>query len=114
MPSQIELKDKISTLQRALTRQLNNELNNLQKQLSRLQGSYAFRYPEQLIKQKEQALDNFVEGLQRATLANRKEKEIRLVNLNKRLVTQHPKKQLEQSIIKLRRKNENTTIIICR
>jgi exodeoxyribonuclease VII large subunit len=99
--SQIELREKIDTLTRSLTRELTNEMRNHQRHLERLKGAYAFRYPEQLIKQKEQALDSFVLSLQKEMIATKKEKETRLLNLYKRLITQHPQKQLEQSKIKL-------------
>ncbi|RDW19152.1 exodeoxyribonuclease VII large subunit [Oceanobacillus arenosus] len=99
--SQIELREKISTLTRSLTREIRNEIRNQKRQLDRLKGAYAFRYPEQLIKQKEQALDSFVASLQKEMIANQKEKETRLINLYKRFVAQHPQKQLEQSKLKL-------------
>ncbi|RDW21967.1 exodeoxyribonuclease VII large subunit [Oceanobacillus chungangensis] len=99
--SQIELREKIDTLTRSLTRELTNELRNNQRHLDRLKAAYAFRYPGQLIKQKEQALDSFVASLQKGMVSTKKEKELRLLNLYKRFVTQHPQRQLEQSKSKL-------------
>lgn len=97
VPSQQELRERIYTLERALTRELNREITNKNNYLQRLKQSYAFRYPKQLLNQKEQELDKHVESLQRAMLNNNQQKEKEYINLHTRLLTQHPQKQIEQS-----------------
>lgn len=57
VPSLKELKNHLNQLQRRLTHTLNNHIQVQEKSLHNLQQSYAFKYPDQLIKQKEQYLD---------------------------------------------------------
>ncbi|PAV29108.1 exodeoxyribonuclease VII large subunit [Virgibacillus profundi] len=96
VPSQLELKDKISNLKKFLIRDLDGHLVNNKKHLQRLKQSYAFRYPEQLLKQKEQELDKHVENIQKSTINHVKQQTKAYSNLNARLQAQHPKKQVEQ------------------
>lgn len=97
VPSQQELRERISTSERALNRELNREITNKNSHLQRLKQSYAFRYPKQLLNQKEQELDKHVESLQRAMLNNTQQKYKAYTNSHARLLTQHPNRQLEQS-----------------
>lgn len=102
VPSQNELLERIYTLKRALVREMNREITNHKNDLQRLKQSYAFRYPRQLLNQKEQELDKHVEDLQRAMLNNNLHKEKAYANMYTRLQTQHPKRQLEQAVKELR------------
>ncbi|WP_156290835.1 exodeoxyribonuclease VII large subunit [Oceanobacillus salinisoli] len=97
VPSQVELRGRILKLKQALNRELQRELSNYHNHLRRLTESYAFRYPEQLVKQREQELDSLMERLQKAVVNIRREKKQRLESMLKRLVAQHPKKQVEQA-----------------
>ncbi|UJL44806.1 exodeoxyribonuclease VII large subunit [Virgibacillus sp. NKC19-16] len=97
VPSQIELKDRINAGERALTREMNATITKHKIHLQRMRGSYAFRYPEQLLTQKEQELDKHVESLQRAAVNHKDKSDKAYKNLLTRFVTQHPKKQIEQS-----------------
>ena len=97
VPSQIELLDRIVVLRKTLTKDINREINKHQQYFARLLQSYAFRYPEQLLKQKEQELDNYLEQLQRSFSQNYKETETAFTHLFRRLASQHPAKQLEQA-----------------
>lgn len=97
VPSQAELREKVNTLHRSLIREIHREITNNRNYLQRLKQSYAFRYPKQLLNQKEQELDRHVESLQRAMLNTKQQKEKAYANTYTRLVTQHPKKQIEQS-----------------
>ncbi|MBM7598004.1 exodeoxyribonuclease VII large subunit [Virgibacillus halotolerans] len=105
VPSQHELVERIYTLKRALIREMNREIINHKNNLQRLKQSYAFRYPKQLLNQKEQELDKHVESLQRAMLNNNQHKEKAYNNMHTRLLTQHPKKQLEQAAKELNNLN---------
>jgi len=97
VPSLIELRERIITLRKTLTRDMWKEINSKKQLLSRLLQSYAFRYPEQLLKQKEQELDNYLDQLQRGIVKNNKEKDRHFTQLLKRLIAQHPNKQLRQA-----------------
>lgn len=57
VPSIKELKDRINQWQLRLTQTINYHIEVQEKSLTSLQQSYAFKYPDQLIKQKEQHLD---------------------------------------------------------
>nr|WP_245301540.1 exodeoxyribonuclease VII large subunit [Virgibacillus natechei] len=97
VPSQIELKDRIVSIERSLTREMNINLTTQKSRLQAMKQSYAFRYPGQLVIQKEQELDKHVESLQRAILTHMDKKGSAYKNLYTRLAAQHPRKQLEQS-----------------
>lgn len=97
VPSQDELRDRLFTLQRSLGREMNREIINNQHYLQRIKQSYAFRFPKQLLNQKEQELDRHVESLQRSMLNTRQQNDKAFSNLSTRLLTQHPKKQVDQS-----------------
>jgi len=101
VPHQEELKDRIMSLKRMLTRDLIQQLNHQKDKLNRISNSYAFRYPGQLIKQKEQELDQLVDRLQKILTHRLNEKESALTNQYKRLLARHPKTQMEQNQNKL-------------
>ena len=101
VPSQYELKERIYTLERTLLREINRELTNKKDYLQRLKQSYAFRYPKQLLNQKEQELDKHVENLHRVMENKHQQNDKAYTNLHIRLQTQHPRKQLEQSFREL-------------
>ncbi|WP_010650815.1 exodeoxyribonuclease VII large subunit [Oceanobacillus massiliensis] len=103
VPSQMELSDRINVLKKTLTRHMKNELSNNQQYFARLLQSYAFRYPEQLLKQKEQELDSYLEQLHRGMIKNNKDSEAAFSHIYKRLVSQHPEKQLRQAGMNLDR-----------
>lgn len=91
VPSQMELKDKISSLTRSLTRAITTTIGNSENHLKQLKEAYAFRYPEQLVVQKEQELDKQVERLEKSFSQFITTKQESLQHLNKRLINQHPK-----------------------
>ncbi|WP_102345643.1 exodeoxyribonuclease VII large subunit [Bacillus sp. Marseille-P3661] len=96
-----ELMERIQERKARLLRTMKDKLNGEKKHLQRLQKSYAFRYPRQLLNQKEQELDRLLEQFMKET--NRKlttEKE-RWDQLNKRLKKAHPFGQIHRSNEKL-------------
>lgn len=97
VPSQIELKTRVQTLKRSLNREIQRQLHDQKETLTRIFQSYAFRYPEQLVKQKEQELDQLVDRLEKLAVHSLKEKENRLQNNYHRLLARHPKAQMEQA-----------------
>ncbi|MFC0522664.1 exodeoxyribonuclease VII large subunit [Pontibacillus salicampi] len=90
VPSQIEVANTVQTLTKRLQRAVDLELQQGKDQLNRFRKSYAFRYPEQMLRQKEQELDRLVEQFQKANqnIANIKRERFR--NLYNRLKQQHP------------------------
>ena len=97
VPSQVELKNHISQLNQRLNREMNRQLDFHMRQLESLKSSYAFRYPKELIKQKEQELDNQLENLERNIQLQLKEKKSSFQIAYNRLQLQHPKQQMEQA-----------------
>ncbi|MGJ9456927.1 exodeoxyribonuclease VII large subunit [Oceanobacillus sp. CF4.6] len=112
VPSQTELTDRITVMRKTLTRDINREIVSSKNYFTRLLQSYAFRYPEQLLKQKEQELDSYMEQLQRGFVQNRKQNEAAFTHLFRRLASQHPAKQLEQAKSNLNkaRKQQNNSM----
>ncbi|TFJ93714.1 exodeoxyribonuclease VII large subunit [Lentibacillus salicampi] len=97
VPSQLELFDKINTIQRSLTRILTEQITASEKNVKRMTQSYAFRYPEQLIVQKEQELDKHVERLGKSYHREWKRKYESLAHLNSRLLALHPRQQIDRT-----------------
>ncbi|MCZ0704095.1 exodeoxyribonuclease VII large subunit [Natronobacillus azotifigens] len=97
VPSQAELIDKICRLQQTIHRQMKQKTSADLEKLERLKKSYAFRYPRQLITQKEQELDRLLERLNRQTSNTHKQKQEQLQQLVDRISRSHPMKQLEEA-----------------
>ncbi|WP_026906648.1 exodeoxyribonuclease VII large subunit [Paucisalibacillus globulus] len=97
VPSQFELLDKISRMKQSLNSLIGITVKQNQNQLERMVQSYAFRYPEQLLRQKEQELDKNRERMDRSVQLVLQKNSERLSNLQTRLLTQHPQRQLDQA-----------------
>ncbi|MEN2766030.1 exodeoxyribonuclease VII large subunit [Ornithinibacillus xuwenensis] len=97
VPSQYELQEKIAKMKQSLTSMISVSIRHQKNTLSRMVQSYAFRYPEQLIRQKEQELDKHRERLDRSVQVAVQHKTERFSNHYTRLLTQHPKKQLDHA-----------------
>ncbi|WP_099158464.1 exodeoxyribonuclease VII large subunit [Virgibacillus ndiopensis] len=97
VPSQSELKDRIYSIKRTLSKVIKSDIVNSKQSLQRIKQSYAFRYPEQLVKQKEQELDKQVERLEKTLTIHVNRKKEMFFNMKARLVNQHPKKQFLQA-----------------
>ncbi|MFZ3577140.1 exodeoxyribonuclease VII large subunit [Virgibacillus sp. DJP39] len=95
VPSQIELNEKIGNITRTLSRMIANIYNTSLRQVKGLNQSYAFRYPQQLVNQKEQELDKLVERLNKALLFTVNKKTESFSNTKKRFVSQHPRRQIQ-------------------
>src|SRR5699024_11565454 len=65
-PSQIELKEKVHHIKQSLNRTLHHLVSQQQQRLSRLQQSYAFRYLDRSIVEKEQQLDRTTDKLSKS------------------------------------------------
>ncbi|WP_243386565.1 exodeoxyribonuclease VII large subunit [Bacillus kexueae] len=96
VPHYSELLERVSNRKMLLIRQMNEKIRFEKGRLSRLQKSYAFKYPKQLYAQKDQQLDLAVERLIRISRQRLKEKQSELNMLEKQLQHQHPKAKLDQ------------------
>ncbi|MET3507592.1 exodeoxyribonuclease VII large subunit [Halalkalibacter oceani] len=97
VPDQQELTRTIRSLERQLIRGMKERLDREANKLNRLQRSYAFRYPGQLVRQKEQELDGLIERLKRAMKYRVTEPVNRLNATRGRLKRLHPEQQLNQA-----------------
>ena len=97
VPSQQELKEKLSSNNRSIIRSMKRAFETKQQHFQRLRQSYAFRYPEQLLKQKEQELDKHVERLEKMQDQHIKRKRETLANMKMRFLNQHPQRQMDQA-----------------
>lgn len=113
VPSRLELLEKIGTMKRSLTRAMNKKVENNQQYLEYINTSYAFRYPENLIKQNEQELDRHAERLEKGLIQYSKSKQEKLINVHTRLKSQHPKRQFDQNKVQLEQLiKRNTTLFL--
>lgn len=99
VPSHLEIIERLSTWQRRLSKTMEHKIHLQKRTLNRLNQSYAFRYPEQLIRQKELELDKMIERLERVQVAQLKIRKDRFMNLQNRLMANHPHKQLRDSTV---------------
>ncbi|WP_077625042.1 exodeoxyribonuclease VII large subunit [Sediminibacillus massiliensis] len=97
VPSQLELKTKINSAKRSLDRLIVSQLSTAKERLDQLNKSYAFRYPAQMLKQKEQELDRNVERLSKALKWKHDRNRDQLHFFTQRLEQRHPAIQVSQS-----------------
>ncbi|WP_026674917.1 exodeoxyribonuclease VII large subunit [Alkalihalobacterium bogoriense] len=92
-----ELIQRVEGLQQRMLRATKDRLGNERQRLSRLQKSYAFRYPEQLIKQKEQQLDRTIEKLEKEFLRMIKQKQDTVEKLTNAVERNHPARLIAEA-----------------
>nr|WP_219914634.1 exodeoxyribonuclease VII large subunit [Thalassobacillus sp. CUG 92003] len=95
VPSKEELLRSVGLLQQRMDRTMKQHVREAKESLSRLQKSYAFRFPAQLMRQKEQDLDRIMERLWQQYRFSHTQQRERLFNLSKRFGQQHPGKQVQ-------------------
>ncbi|WP_458412548.1 exodeoxyribonuclease VII large subunit [Schinkia sp. CFF1] len=98
-----ELLEKIATTRIRLIRAMNEKVSVANKHLQHLQRSYAFRYPGQLIKQKEQELDRLFEKLTKEMSRKLETKQEKYNQLNMRFKNIHPRAQIGRENERLER-----------
>lgn len=106
VPSYHELKSNIIQKRRLLVYKMRQIIKNYMNILKRLNQSYAFRYPEQLMKQKEQQLDNYSDRLNRLlkqTITSQYEK---LKHVQTRFVKAHPQRAIDHGFTQLKQLNK--------
>ncbi|MCF3941728.1 exodeoxyribonuclease VII large subunit [Oceanobacillus alkalisoli] len=101
VPSQAELKNNIVLFTKRITREVNQLLDRETRQLHNLRNSYAFRYPKELIRQKEQELDQQMESLERTLKLQVNDAAVAHQTVINRLALQHPKERIEEAEKKL-------------
>lgn len=97
VPSREELLERFSQLESRLIREMYQKVDFQNQKLKSIVSSYAFRYPAELIKQKEQELDGRMERLHRGFQLQLKDQMTSFQTLYNRLQIQHPEKQIEQA-----------------
>ncbi|MFD1412729.1 exodeoxyribonuclease VII large subunit [Oceanobacillus jeddahense] len=97
VPSQAEQLDKVSYLKQRLTQFMRTDIQMHMKRLESLSQTYAFKYPKQLIAQKEQELDNMLDTLNKSLKSRIEQKQIRYTHLKQRLDTQHPEQEIKMA-----------------
>ncbi len=97
VPDQEELLRATVDLERRLIRALNEQVGRQNERLIRLRRSYAFRYPEQLIRQKEQQLDQMLDRLKRAAIHHVNVQAQKLVQLKKGIERLHPARSVKEA-----------------
>lgn len=107
VPSMIELAEKLHQREARLHRAARGLVNEKKAQLEKLQQSYAFRYPEQIYKQKEQQLDRLIEKLQQRTDLLVQQKKSTIERVEGRLQTHHPKHRVDQVLTNYQHMEKN-------
>ncbi|MFC7370451.1 exodeoxyribonuclease VII large subunit [Fictibacillus iocasae] len=105
VPHNDELRDRLSVRDYRLKRLMHEHIQTAGQRLARLKKSYAFRYPEQLIRQKEQQLDRLMETLKKRTLQSKERKVSVLTAASRQLQSFSPAGQLDRA----KKKSEELT-----
>ncbi|GAE31880.1 exodeoxyribonuclease VII large subunit [Alkalihalobacillus hemicellulosilyticus] len=98
VPDVNELNRYVKSLSTRLFQRMNDTISRERSRHERLIHSYAFRYPEQLVKQKEQQLDVALDKLKRGMSVRLYEQGHILDKLDQRLLSAHPERKLEKAI----------------
>lgn len=98
-----ELLERVAINRIRLVRAMNEKVNVANKNLQHLQKSYAFRYPRQLLNQKEQELDRLLEKLMKEAIRKIEAKRGSFEQLYKRLKNAHPSAQIRRENERLQR-----------
>lgn len=91
VPNWEDLYERILQRKIRIQRAISKKIETDRKKLTNLQRSYAFRYPEQLVTQKEQQLDRLMDDLQKNMKQLLERKRTALLNLEKDVQRNHPK-----------------------
>ncbi|MCM3716751.1 exodeoxyribonuclease VII large subunit [Fictibacillus phosphorivorans] len=97
VPHLDELGDRLHQRNVRLKRVMKEYLAGQQQHLNRLQKSYAFKYPTQLVKQKEQELDRHIDKLKRTAEIFLGEHQRELTQLQRQLGLFSPADQLQKA-----------------
>ncbi|GEL06905.1 exodeoxyribonuclease VII large subunit [Salisediminibacterium halotolerans] len=107
VPSKEELTQFLYDRTERLKRAMTSQLETGKERLNTLSSAYAFRYPKQLIEQKEQDLDRLYETLVREVKRTVSAENERLLQFDKRLQQLHPAAKIQEERDRLIRNQEN-------
>ncbi|QQK75925.1 exodeoxyribonuclease VII large subunit [Salicibibacter cibarius] len=96
VPSLIEWQQKIATQKTRLQQIMQQIINARKEKLAYMKNAYAFRYPEQLLKQKEQELDRNLDQLHRAMQTRMQMQRQQVNEQRRRIASLKPTHLLEQ------------------
>lgn len=96
VPDYRDLVTHIQALNQRLRRSLQEQMQKEKVRLERISRSYAFRYPKQLVEQKEQQLDQLLDRLNRVIHQDVLEKKQKYTYLHRSIARQHPRLRLQQ------------------
>ncbi|MFX3616347.1 MAG: exodeoxyribonuclease VII large subunit [Sporolactobacillus sp.] len=97
VPDYRELYRQIDNQRNRLIQSIRSRVNRQSDRLRRLRQAYAFKYPQQLVLQKQQQLDQLLEDLQKAMLRLLRQKAEHVVLLNRLMQKSSPSAMLNQS-----------------
>lgn len=97
VPDIQEMRAFVSERHARLLRIMNQYASQAKERLNRLESSYAFRYPQKLIEEKEQQLDMMYERLKRSLEQSTKEKSRTLKLWDERLRNMHPETKISSA-----------------
>ncbi|WP_419393704.1 exodeoxyribonuclease VII large subunit [Cytobacillus praedii] len=92
-----DLAERIFSRQSRMIRALKEQLTLQNERLTRIQKSYAFRYPHKLYEQKLEQVDKWTEQLQRGSKKLFELKAEEWISLQKRLKRSHPNERIEEA-----------------
>ncbi|MBM7840299.1 exodeoxyribonuclease VII large subunit [Alkalihalobacillus xiaoxiensis] len=96
VPDYREVLNQLEAMKHRSIRSISEKLRTEQKRLETLNKSYAFRYPRQLVEQKEQQLDYLMERLSRSIKKELDVKRQALTRSNQALLRNHPHNHVTQ------------------
>lgn len=97
VPDVRELKERIDALAGRLSISLRTRLDRERERLKRMQESYAFKYPGQLILQKEQERDQWMQRLERSMKDLLQHNDERLAMIGRMLIRNRPEEKMERA-----------------
>ncbi|MFE8695502.1 exodeoxyribonuclease VII large subunit [Cytobacillus sp. FJAT-53684] len=101
-----DLSERIFNKQSRIIRALKEQVNLQNERLSRIQKSYAFRYPHKLYEQKLEQVDKWTEQLQKGSRKLFELKAEQVQSLQKRIIRSHPKERMEAAKIQQEKMNK--------
>ncbi|MDQ0208959.1 exodeoxyribonuclease VII large subunit [Alkalicoccobacillus murimartini] len=107
VPNRVDLLQKVAAQKQRLLLVMREQMKREKRQLERLQKSYAFRYPAQLIRQKEQELDTQMERLKRSSERLIEMKKTAFIQLKRTVQHYHPSERIKQVREKLDRQEQS-------
>lgn len=96
VPHLEELLERLAVTKGRMIRAMNERIAARKKTLQHLQKSYAFRYPRQLVNQKEQELDRLLDKLSKEMTRKLDTKKDKFIQLKARLKKSHPAAQISR------------------